>query len=66
MIIAGQIMNGIALSQLNVLALPEMMKQANIAFPGYEEEVSNFCSGIFNSALGIGQITGPILGNNLT
>lgn len=66
LIIAGQIMNGLALSQLNVLALPEMMKQANLAFPGYEEEVSNLCSGIFNSALGMGQITGPILGNKLT
>ena len=63
--IIGQLLSGVALSQLNVLALPEMLKQANRAFPGYEEVIANFCSGIFNSALGMGQISGPIIGAQL-
>ena len=60
--IVGQILSGISLSQLNVLALPEMLRQANLAFPQYEEEINNMCSGLFNSALGMGQISGPLLG----
>ena len=36
-----------------------------MAFPGHEDDVSNYCSGIFNSSLGIGQICGPLFGSNV-
>jgi hypothetical protein len=39
---------------LTVLSLPEMQLQANKAFENSEEQVSAYCSGIFNSCLGIG------------
>jgi len=42
------------MSFLTVLSLPEMQLQANIEYPGRDEEVSAYCSGIFNSCLGIG------------
>ena len=50
----GQVLCGTSMGVLNVLSLPEMIKQANLAFPGREDDVSNYCSGIFNSSLGIG------------
>lgn len=42
-----------------------MIRQANLQFPGQEDAVSNYCSGIFNSCLGIGQILGPLFGANV-
>lgn len=63
---SGQVLCGVTMAVLNVLALPEMLRHANLAFPNNEEVVSNYCSGIFNSSLGIGQITGPLFGSNVT
>jgi MFS family permease len=62
----GQFLCGNAIAVLNVLSLPEMIRQANLVFPGQEDSVSNYCSGIFNSCLGIGQILGPLFGSNVT
>lgn len=63
MIAFGCALSGPAISQFIVLALPEMMKQANLAFPNQEDRVSSYCSGMFNSVLGIGQIIGPLFGS---
>jgi MFS family permease len=49
-----------------VLSLPEALKWANLFFPDDEDHNSNFCSGIFNSFLGVGQITGPLFSSLLT
>ena len=37
-----------------VLALPEVMKQANMHFEGNEEYNVNYCSGIYNTFLAAG------------
>ena len=66
MIAIGQCLFGISLSQLNIFSLPEMMEQANIAYPGQEQDVDDRCSGVFNSCLGIGQVVGPLLGSYLS
>jgi len=65
-IIVGQMLIGLTCAQLNVFALPEMMRQANKAFPGRGNDVNDYCSGIFNSCIGIGQVSGPIIGAFLT
>jgi hypothetical protein len=66
MIGIGQLLQGWATSNLVVLSLPEMINQANIAFPGRPDEINDYCSGIFNSCLGIGQISGPLVGSYVT
>ena len=48
-----------------ILSLPEIMHQANVHYPGNEEYNTNYCSGIFNSFLGFGQVSGPLFGTNL-
>ena len=48
-----------------VLALPEVMHQANAHFVGNEEYNVNYCSGIFNTFLAFGQVVGPLFGSNL-
>ena len=54
LIAIGQILTGIHASLLIVFAFPEMLRQANLAFPNQEDKINNFCAGIFNSTLGIG------------
>lgn len=53
------------MSQLIILSFPEMLRQANLAFPNNEDKISNLCAGIFNSLLGVGQILGPLAGSGL-
>ena len=43
-----------------------MMHQANLAFPGQGDIINDYCSGIFNSCLGIGQVSGPLVGSYVT
>ena len=47
-----------------VLALPEVLHQANFHFKGNEEYNVNYCSGIFNTFLAFGQVVGPLFGSN--
>ena len=54
------------MSQLVIWSLPEMMRQAAFHFPGQEDRVTNYCSGVFNSCLGVGQVAGPLFGSGLT
>ena len=66
MIGVGQFLCGGGMAFLTVLSLPEMQLQANKAYKNREEQVSSYCSGIFNSCLGIGQVIGPLYGANVS
>ena len=59
----GQALVGIFSSILIVPGLPEMIESALIEHPNQENEVNNLSSGIFNAALGIGQILAPTYGS---
>jgi hypothetical protein len=62
----GQIMHGIVDPLILVPSLPEMIDSAMIAFPDQEQKINDLSSAIFNSFLGIGQISGPLYGSLMT
>jgi hypothetical protein len=39
---------------INIIALPEVLRQANIYCPGNEDHNIHFVAGIYNSLLGVG------------
>ena len=59
----AQFLIGYVDSNLFVLSLPEMIHQANLAFPGIPNKINDYCSGLFNACLGLGFISGPIFGS---
>jgi MFS family permease len=65
-ILIGLILLAISIAAHMVLSLPETLKWANLFFPDDEDHNSNFCSGYFNSFLGVGQITAPLFSSLLT
>jgi hypothetical protein len=40
----------------------EITQKAAKAYPDKKDEVSDFCAGIINMFIGIGQATGPVFG----
>ena len=62
----GQFLIGVVNPFLLVPSLPEMIESALIRFPDQESQVNDLSSGIFNSFLGLGQISGPIYGSLVT
>jgi len=59
----GQGFQGLGSGLLNIPGLPQMRIQANLAFPQREQEINDYCSGLFNSFYAVGQVIGPIFGS---
>jgi hypothetical protein len=62
----GQALHGIVDPFLLVPALPEMIESVIDLYPNDEFTINDLSSGIFNCFLGIGQISGPIYGSNMS
>lgn len=48
---------------LTALSLTELTANAKLQFPGHDDTISDYCAGIYNCFLGIGQTLGPIFGS---
>lgn len=64
--LVGLILIGFAITLCLVPALPEMIHAVEKDFDNTYKEVNDVASGVFNTALGVGQLTGPFLGSFLT
>lgn len=64
--LVGLILMGCAITFCLIPALPEMIRVVEKDFDNSKGEVNDVASGVFNTALGIGQVSGPLVGSYLT
>lgn len=62
----GLILMGCAITFCLIPALPEMIRSVEQDFDNSKGEVNDVASGVFNTALGVGQVSGPLVGSLLT
>lgn len=58
----GQAFCGIFYPICLIPSLPAMIEEVQKHYPGQDDNVKNLVSGMFNSIIGIGMFTGPLLG----
>ena len=66
LMVIGLILMGCAITFCLIPALPEMIKSVEKDFDNSKGELNDVASGVFNTALGIGQVSGPLVGSLLT
>lgn len=66
LMLIGLILMGCAITFCLIPALPEMIRSVEQDFDNSRGEVNDVASGIFNTALGVGQVSGPLVGSLLT
>ena len=64
--LVGLTLMGWAITFCLIPALPEMIRTVENDFDNSKGEVNDVASGIFNTALGIGQVSGPLIGSFMT
>lgn len=62
----GQAFCGIFYPLCLIPSLPAMIEEVNKWYPGQDSHVKSTVSGMFNSIIGLGMFTGPLMGASLT
>jgi MFS family permease len=66
LMLIGLMLMGCAITFCLIPALPEMIRSVENDFDNSKGEVNDVASGVFNTALGVGQVSGPLMGSFLT
>ena len=66
LMLIGLMLMGCAITFCLIPALPEMIRSVEQDFDNSRGEVNDVASGVFNTALGVGQVSGPLFGSLLT
>ena len=58
----GNLISGFSMTFIVIINLTDLTQNTKEIYPGQEEAVSDYCSGVYNSALALGQTLGPLFG----